>query len=114
MAGLEKSFDVESATAISPNSSFSNNDIGSVDKRQGSVRGFVDSFRPSPDWNTVKPVSCSGSTSTFDIENVNSGTASSPLSRQLKGRHLQMIAIGGSIGQRSVVNDCRASTDPYR
>lgn len=99
MATLEKSFDAKSATAVSPHSSFSNHDIGFVEKRQSSVRSFVDSFKPSPDWNTVKPISCSGSTSTFDVENVNSGTASSPLSRRLKGRHLQMIAIGGSIGR---------------
>ncbi|KAK3347018.1 amino acid permease-domain-containing protein [Lasiosphaeria hispida] len=34
----------------------------------------------------------------YDIHTANKQTASSLLSRELKGRHLQMIAIGGSIG----------------
>jgi amino acid transporter len=34
----------------------------------------------------------------FDMHAANVGTANTLLSRELKGRHLQMIAIGGSIG----------------
>ncbi|OAA59069.1 amino acid permease [Niveomyces insectorum RCEF 264] len=34
----------------------------------------------------------------FDMRSANLATANSGLSRELKGRHLQMIAIGGSIG----------------
>ncbi len=35
----------------------------------------------------------------FDLRAANLGTANTMLSRELKGRHLQMIAIGGSIGR---------------
>jgi hypothetical protein len=38
----------------------------------------------------------------FDLHAANVGTANSLLSRELKGRHLQMIAIGGSIGTWSM------------
>ena len=37
----------------------------------------------------------------YDLRSANLATAHSGLSRELKGRHLQMIAIGGSIGTLS-------------
>lgn len=36
----------------------------------------------------------------YDLRAANARTANSGLARDLKGRHLQMIAIGGSIGMR--------------
>jgi amino acid transporter len=35
----------------------------------------------------------------YDLSSANAKTANTSLSRELKGRHLQMIAIGGSIGE---------------
>lgn len=48
----------------------------------------------------------------FDLHAANVGTANTMLSRELKGRHIQMIAIGGSIGMlcfRGLVSRLRLS-----
>ncbi|KPI39623.1 General amino-acid permease GAP1 [Cyphellophora attinorum] len=44
----------------------------------------------------------------YDVEQATEATAASPLLRQLKGRHLQMIAIGGSIGTGLFVGSGKA------
>lgn len=58
---------------------------------------FVDSFRRDPNAAVTKPSERAVS-GKFDHEAAARGTANSGLARKLKGRHLQMIAIGGSIG----------------
>jgi amino acid transporter len=58
--------------------------------------GFVDSFKRNPNARMItEPVDAEGNP--IPGESV----AEPALAMKLKGRHLQMIAIGGSIGKRS-------------
>jgi len=59
------------------------------------ARRIFDSFKRDPNFPAVSPKTIDG---VFDPHAAAAGTAASPLARELKGRHLQMIAIGGSIG----------------
>lgn len=67
-----------------------------VATKAGLGRRIIDSFKRDP--NAHVSVRSSGDGKSFDIEHAAQKTAASPLQRKLKGRHLQMIAIGGSIG----------------
>ncbi|KAK9449886.1 amino acid permease-domain-containing protein [Limtongia smithiae] len=70
---------------------------------------FVDSFRPSEAYLANRKAQDSASSSGgYDMEAAARRTAESPLARRLKGRHLQMIAIGGSIGTGLFVNSGKA------
>jgi hypothetical protein len=69
--------------------------IGSSSRTFG--RRQWDSFKPAEKAiHSSHPLSAGDDA---DIENAGAETSDSGLARKLKGRHLQMIAIGGSIGE---------------
>jgi amino acid transporter len=67
-------------------------------------RRFVDSFKRDPNAHVTKAAQQVNATEgggrghTFDHAAAAERTANSGLAHKLKGRHMQMIAIGGSIG----------------
>ena len=93
-----------STTPFSGNSTFE----GIMDdlKRPLSAR-VVDSFRRDPHASVTRG-SIGARKKSFDAEAAAAATAASPLVRRLKGRHLQMIAIGGSIGTGLFIGTGRA------
>lgn len=57
-----------------------------------------ESFKRDPNARTTQAGTVGADGRVYDAESAARATANSQLARKLKGRHLQMIAIGGSIG----------------
>ena len=96
--GYDKKHDSHSlALTYSRSANEPNYDEGTIIQQTYGKR-MVHSFKRDPNLN-VTPKGIVGSNGrVFNPENAAMATATSPLARRLKGRHLQMIAIGGSIG----------------
>ena len=67
--------------------------------KQPWAKRFVDSFRRDP--RTSQKDTNDKNERVYDAKAAASATAETSLARKLKSRHLQMIAIGGSIGKLS-------------
>ncbi len=67
--------------------------------RQPYNRRIWDSFKRDPNLSVTPKGTIGADGRVFNPDNAALATANSPLARKLKGRHLQMIAIGGSIGE---------------
>jgi yeast amino acid transporter len=63
---------------------------------------FIDSFKRDPNAHVTKPAQTTNPRE-YDHAAAAERTANSGLATKLKGRHLQMIAIGGSIGSSQLL-----------
>ena len=66
--------------------------------RQSLGRRVIDSFKRDPNQQVTPKGVVGANGRVYDAAAAATATAESPLQRHLKARHLQMIAIGGSIG----------------
>ncbi|MCJ1356422.1 MAG: glyceraldehyde-3-phosphate dehydrogenase 1 [Icmadophila ericetorum] len=79
--------------------------------RPGVWRRVIDGFKRDPTLRVTGRGVLGADGKVFDADEAARNTANSPLSRKLKGRHLQMIAIGGSIGTGLFVSSGKALAD---
>ncbi|KAL4908130.1 hypothetical protein BDW74DRAFT_146900 [Aspergillus multicolor] len=78
----------------------------STSRRASLGHRVIESFQRDPNAHVTAFASFSDGKA-YDIENAAEKAANSPLQRSLRGRHLQMIAIGGSIGTGLFVSSGR-------
>jgi yeast amino acid transporter len=71
--------------------------------KDGLLKRIWDGFKRDPNASIIRPAALGADGKVFDVEAAAQRTADSPLARRLKGRHLQMIAIGGSIGREDSI-----------
>lgn len=72
------------------------------------TRRLTESFKRDPHASVTRSSVSAADSHGYDAEAAVRATALSPLLRRLKGRHLQMIAIGGSIGTGLFVGSGKA------
>jgi amino acid transporter len=102
--GQEKLYEVSDDTGSQPQSMYGSYDDAAP--KQSLVQRFVDSFKPEPNARPARVINEDSGAKVYDVEAAVAATAQSPLARKLKGRHLQMIAIGGSIGKPTPPISC--------
>lgn len=90
----------------SPGPSAHEGDMANLDIKRKWSRRMTESFKRNRNASVTDAASFSAHH--YDAEAAVQATALSPLLRRLKGRHLQMIAIGGSIGTGLFVGSGKA------
>ncbi|EPS44077.1 hypothetical protein H072_1931 [Dactylellina haptotyla CBS 200.50] len=88
--------DYDNESGVSPTTEYMPRSAINLSPKKNLVARIVDGFRPHPSYYQRDYSIRKGGN--YDVEGANNNLADTPLSRKLKGRHLQMIAIGGSIG----------------
>lgn len=85
--------------SYSPDSPFQGSEYGQhYEHNETWSQRFVSSFKRDPNAHATPKGTVAADGRVFDPEGAAEATANSGLQRHLKSRHLQMIAIGGSIG----------------